>query len=78
MSRTSNRPMTNTTEVRLWLIRETDKARLYSRVPQGQHEGFCDDVWVPLSVIEGCRKMPAEGNNWPEHHVRIQDWFIEK
>lgn len=57
------------TTIRLWLIRQTDKARLYSKTPPNREPV---EVWVPLSVIEHTTKR---GN---EHEVKLPDWFIEK
>ena len=66
------------TTMRLWLIRETELARLYSTVPPERHpvldtkDPDCDVVWVPKSIIEHTTKR---GN---EHDVKLPDWFLEK
>ncbi len=67
----------STTTIRLWLIRETDKARLYCKFAPHPDLGFSnaddgDTVWVPRSIIEHTSKRSAE------HHVKLPDWFIEK
>lgn len=62
----------STTTVRLWLVRETDKARLYSRVPPERHGDASDEIWVPLSIAEHTTKRGAE------HMVTLPDWFITK
>lgn len=63
--------------VRLWFIRETEKARLYCRFaphPDLEFEGAedSDKIWIPHSVIEHTTKRGAE------HEVTLPDWFIEK
>jgi hypothetical protein len=58
--------------MRLWFIRQTEKARLYSRVPPERHPSQEDQIWVPLSIIEHTTKR---GN---EHDVKLPDWFLEK
>jgi len=62
-------------KLRLWLIRETDKARLYSKVPigePGRDPEESDQIWVPRSIVVHTTKR---GN---EHEVDLPDWFIEK
>lgn len=59
------------TKIRLWLIRETNKARLYCKHGNPNPEES-DCVWVPLSIVEHTTKR---GN---EHVVTLPDWFIEK
>lgn len=63
------------TKIRLWLIRETAKARLYCKFPPEQletDEMSPDVIWIPLSIIEHTTKR---GN---EHIITLPDWFIEK
>lgn len=60
------------TRMRLWLIRETELARLYSKVPPERHPEKDDQLWVPKSIVEHTTKR---GN---EHDVKLPDWFIEK
>jgi hypothetical protein len=57
-------------KIRLWFIRETDKARLYSKTPPGRAP---DEIWIPRSQIEHCTKFPTG-----EHHLTVTDWFAEK
>lgn len=59
--------------VRLWYIRQTDKARLYSKLPPSRNPGPADQIWIPHSVVEGRTIYPTG-----EHHLRIQEWFCEK
>ena len=71
----SDRFPKGTTTMRFWLIRETEKARLYSKVPTGstaRDVADSDTLWIPKSVIEHTTKR---GN---EHEVKLPDWFIEK
>lgn len=63
--------------IRLWLIRETEKARLYCKFAPHPDLGFSnaedgDKVWVPRSVAEHTTKRGAE------HEVELPDWFVEK
>lgn len=65
----------STTTIRLWFIRQTEKARLYSKVPtQPPHDFISEDdkLWIPLSIIEHTTKRGVE------HEVKLPDWFIEK
>ena len=60
--------------IRLWLISETDKARLYSKLPpERMPDPKTDYVWIPRSVVNHTLKL-ANG----EHHLKIEDWFAEK
>lgn len=59
------------TTVRLWLFRETDKARQYCKHDRDMI-GPNDLIWVPLSIIEHTTKRGRE------HCVQLPDWFIEK
>ncbi len=58
--------------IRLWLIRETEKARQYSRIPPERHAEPSDLLWVPRSIVEHTTKCGSE------HEVDLPDWFIEK
>ena len=58
-----------------WLIRETEKARLYSKVPTNKTARLVEEsdmLWIPKSIVEHTTKR---GN---EHDVKLPDWFIEK
>lgn len=59
------------TTIRLWFIRDTIKARLYSKVPMERNPKPDDYLWVPFSIIEHTTKR---GN---EHEVKLPDWFIQ-
>jgi len=74
----------NTTIVRLWFLWETDKARCYCRLPSSRIPAWDlfnaeDKLWVPKSIIEHTTKRPPKpGECWPEHEVKLPDWFVEK
>jgi hypothetical protein len=57
-------------KIRLWLVKETEKARQYSKTPPGREQ---DLIWIPRSVMNGQTKQP-DG----ECMVEIEDWFCEK
>lgn len=62
--------------LKFWIMRETEKARLYSTVPLGQMDrggrGDGNRLWVPKSIIEHTTKRGDE------HEVTLPDWFIER
>jgi hypothetical protein len=61
--------------MRFWLVRETEKARLYSKVDPSAPNRIADEgdqLWIPKSVIEHTTKRGSE------HEVKLPDWFIEK
>ncbi len=58
----------------LFFIRQTDKARLYSKINPSARSRVPDEtdlIWIPLSVIEHTTKRGQE------HDVKLPDWFIE-
>ena len=57
--------------MKLYFIRETDKARLYSTTDTSDPHREVNELWVPKSIIEHTTKR---GN---EHDVKLPDWFIE-
>jgi hypothetical protein len=59
-------------KIRLWFIRETEKARQYSRVPPDRNPSQSDMIWIPRSIVEHTSKS---GN---EHTLELPDWFVEK
>lgn len=64
---------------KLWYVnQETDKARRYCRLPKSRNPEHKDYVWVPLSVIEGSTRQPAEPDEWPVHYVTVADWFGQR
>lgn len=65
-------------KTRLWLLRETEKARLFSRLPKERRDRLhrddhSDEVWIPRSVIEHQTKFAN-----CECHLTVADWFAEK
>lgn len=64
--------MKATTTIRLWLIRETELARLYSKTVIPNADRDIVEVWIPKSIIEHTTKR---GN---EHMVVLPDWFVER
>lgn len=63
------------TTLRLWLIRETDMARLFSKTPPGRD---AVPVWIPRSVVKRIIKFPVVPGQPRECEVEIEDWFVEK
>jgi hypothetical protein len=61
-------------KVRLWFIRETPAARLYSRLPPERRtkDDRSDEVWLPRSQIEHTMKFGDE------HHLTVTDWIAEQ
>lgn len=70
--------------VRLWFVRESAAARRYCKLPKSRNPGRdipgnANYVWVPRSVVEHTTKRPsADGVEWDEHDVAVQDWFAER
>lgn len=60
-------------QVRLWFVKETEKARYYSKLPASRHPGEEDHVWVPRSLVTHTTKYP-DG----QHVIDVADWFAEK
>lgn len=65
-------------KIRLWLLRETETARLYSRLPKDRRDRLkigdkSDQIWIPRSVVEHQTKF-ADG----ERHLTLPNWFAEK
>lgn len=44
--------MSDTRKCRLWFVRETRNARLYSKLPTARNQTQADMVWLPKSHIE--------------------------
>ena len=60
------------TVIRLWYVRESSAAVLYTTVPPERHPGELEEVWVPKSIIEHRTKRDRE------HLVTLPCWFIER
>lgn len=67
-----------TTKVRLWFVRETEKARRYCPIPPDRSPTEGDMIWIPKSIIEHTTKYATDTNGWPIHIVTLPDWFVEK
>lgn len=67
-------------KVKLWAVgKETNAARLYSRLPSSRRPHGTDHVWVPISLIEHVQRWPVkDGEEWPEHILTVPDWFAAK
>jgi hypothetical protein len=64
-------------KTKLWFVgKETEKARLYSRLPSSRRPGHEDQIWIPISQIEHAQRWPLEqGEEWPAHILTVTDWF---
>ena len=60
-------------KLRLWFIRETEKARLYCKLPPERNPTADDNVWIPRSVVSHTSKEPSG-----LHILEVDDWFAEK
>lgn len=58
-------------KIRLWLVRETEKARLYCKHNRPNPDK-ADCVWIPRSIVEHTSMRGTE------HTVDLPDWFVEK
>lgn len=63
---------------KLWFVRQTESARLYSKLPRSRNPERSDEVWIPISQIEHTTRHPSQGEEWPVHIVKIPDWLAEK
>jgi len=72
--------------MRLWFCKESPsgQARLYCRLPRSRNPGpqpppkNPNYVWIPRSVVEHTTKRAPIGDEWPEHDLRLPEWFILK
>ena len=60
--------------VSLWFVRDTGKARLYTKIPPERSPTKTDEVWVPISITEGTTKHGTTPGS--QHDVKLPDWFI--
>lgn len=58
--------------ITLWLTRETEQARLYSKVRPDRFPTKDDEIWIPKSIIEHTTKRGDE------HDVKLPEWFVQK
>jgi hypothetical protein len=69
--------MAEIVSIRLWQVRDTPKAYLFSTTPAASREG--KQVWIPRSQIEHISRRPAEDpDGWPEVQVKMQLWIAEE
>lgn len=61
-----------TTKIRLWFVRETEKAYQYTKLPPDRQRNPDDLVWIPKSQIEHRSKQPNG-----LHEVTLPDWLVE-
>lgn len=57
---------------RLWFIRETEKAYLYTKVPPDRMRQRDDEIWIPKSQVEHRSKQPNG-----LHEITIPTWLAE-
>lgn len=57
----------------LWFIKETDKARYYSKLPPERNPADSDKVWIPRSLCKHTTKYPNG-----QHIVDVEDWFGDR
>lgn len=60
-------------KIRMWYVRETEKARQYTKIPPDRLRQQEDYVWVPKSITEH-RSMQPNGL----HELTLPLWFLEK
>lgn len=68
------------TTVRLWLIRSTEKAHLFSTTRPGNPSRDSREIWVPRSVIKSLVKFGEEikPGEWRECEAAIEEWWAQK
>ena len=66
------------TTLRLWIVKETEKAYLFSKLPLEKADSVTDMVWVPRSMVERITKFRETPGTFRECEVDIQEWFAEK
>lgn len=64
-------------ELRLWIIRQTDMAYLFSRTPQDR-DPTNPGSWVPRSHCQRITKMAEVPGQWRECLVTLPDWVAEQ
>lgn len=67
-----------TSTITLWLIRETEKARLYYTKPPEQNPTEKDKIWIPKSLITHQFKYGCKEGEIPRCDVTIEEWFLNK
>lgn len=69
----SNRP---TRSVRLWQVRDTEKAYLFSTFPKGHKDAR--EVWVPRSLVHHVSREREYPGEWRECVVDVEEWFADR
>ena len=64
--------MGDTVTIRLWYVRETNAAYLYTTAPPDRHPGEMEELWIPKSIVEHRSKRGDE------HIVKLPDWWVRK
>lgn len=66
--------MSGTVKIRLWIIRETEKALFVSKLPADRdYEG----VWIPRSQCIHLTKQPPQQNGWRDSVIEMEEWIAE-
>lgn len=65
------------TVITLWLIRSTEKAFLFSRLPPEKYTEKEDEIWIGRILVENIIKMP-EQDGMRLCDVKLPEWLIEK
>jgi hypothetical protein len=71
----------NIIKVRCWIVRSTDKAYLFSKLPMSKSPTDADKVWIPRSLIEHITKQKAPDVldiEYQECEVSLPEWVAEK
>lgn len=68
--------MKATTKVRLWRIKQTEKAVLYSFWPKGEQPE--KTIWVPRSLHQHVSVDRHNPDEWAPCTVELPDWFVDR
>lgn len=72
----THKRMSESIEVKLWEVKQTEKAYLFSTTPKSNRDG--KQAWIPRSMIEHISRQPAVGDEWPQVVVKTSLWLLEK
>ena len=70
--------MNATTTITLWLVKETEKARLYYKIPPEKNPTKEDEIWIPRSLITHQSKYGCKPGEFPMCDVTVEGWFLDK
>lgn len=62
----------STSKVRMWFLRETEKAYQYTKLPPDRQRNPEDLMWIPKSQVEHRSKQPNG-----LHELTLPDWLVE-